>query len=80
MDKQALKNILYGSIVELTSDRKYFHKSNIDAKYSYWTDDGEKVVMEILRDWTVKMIEEEKRSLDKQAKELVLKGLKGEDI
>ena len=79
MDKQALKNILYGSIAELTSDRKYFHKSNIDAKYSYWTDDGEKIVMEILRDWVIKVVEEEQRSLDKRAKELVVKGLKGED-
>lgn len=79
MDKQALKNILYGSIVELTSDRKYFHKSNINPKYCYWTDDGEKIVMEILRDWVIKVVEEEQQSLDRRAKELVVKGLRGEE-
>lgn len=79
MDKQALKNILYGSIVELAKDRKYYKYSDFGDKYCYYTDVGEKAVLEILQTWTAKLLQEEQKLLDKRAKELVLKGLKGEE-
>lgn len=79
MDKQALKNILYGSIAELAKDRKYYNYSDFGEKYCYYTDDGQRAVLEILQAWTVKMLQEEQQLLDKRAKELVLKGLKGEE-
>ena len=78
MEKQALKNILYGSIAELSKDCRYYHYSEVGQKYCYFTDDGEKAVMEILQIWTHKILEAERASLDQRAKELVLKGLKNE--
>jgi len=79
LDKQALKSILYGSILELVKDRKYYHYSDFGEKYSHYTDEGEKAVLEILQTWTAKLLQEEQQLLDKRAKELVLKGLKGEE-
>lgn len=79
MDKQALKDMLYGSIVELSKNSKYYNNSPFGGKYCYYTEVGEKAVIEILQIWTVKILEEEQRLLDQRAKELVLKGLKGED-
>ena len=79
MDKQALKNILYGSIAELAKDRKYYNYSEFGEKYCYYTDDGQRAVLEILQSWTAKMLQEEQLLVDKRAKELVLKGLKGEE-
>ena len=79
LDKAALKNILYGSISELAKDRRYFYYTEIGAKYCHFTEDGEKAVLEILTTWVEKMLQEERRELDKRAKELVLKGLKGEE-
>ncbi len=79
MDKAALKNILYGSIAELAKDRKYYNYSDFGDKYCYYTDEGEKAVLEILQTWTAKLLQEEQKLLDKRAKELVLKGLKGEE-
>jgi hypothetical protein len=78
LEKQALKNILYGSIAELANDRRYYHYSEFGQRYCYYTDDGEKAVMEILQTWTHKVLEAERASLDKRAKELVLKELKSE--
>ena len=79
MDKQALKNLLYGSIAELAKDSKYYNNSPFGGKYCYYTEAGEKAVMEILQIWTAKILEEEQQLLDKRAKDLVLKGLKGEE-
>jgi len=79
LDKAALKNILYGSIAELAKDRRFYNYSEFGEKYCYFTDEGNQAVLEILQTWTAKLMEEEKRLLDKRAKELVLKGLKGEE-
>ena len=79
MDKQALKDMLYGSIAELAKNSKYYNNSPFGGKYCYYTEAGEQAVMEILQVWTLKVLEEQQRSLDQRAKELVLKGLKGED-
>ncbi len=79
MDKAALKNILYGSIAELAKDRRFYTYSEFGEKYCHFTESGQQAVLEILQTWTAKMLEEEKRSLDKRAKELVVKGLKGEE-
>lgn len=70
--------MLYGSIIELAKDPKYYHYSDFGEKYCYYTDDGEKAVMEILQTWTAKILQEENKSIDNRAKELVIKGLKGE--
>lgn len=71
--------MLYGSIAELAKNSKYYNNSPFGGKYCYYTEAGEQAVMEILQVWTLKVLEEQQRSLDQRAKELVLKGLKGED-
>jgi len=78
LDKQALKNILYGSIYELAKDQKYFYHSPFGGKYNHFTPEGEKAVLEILTIWVEKILQEEKTILDQRAKELVIKGLKGD--
>lgn len=78
MDKQALKNILYGSIYELANDKQYFYHSPFGGKYNHFTPEGEKAVLEILTVYVEKILQEEKNSLDRRAKELVIKGLKGD--
>lgn len=76
MDKQALKNILYGSLYELALDKKYYYHSKFDTKYSHFTPEGEKAVVEILTIWVDRLLKEEDSSLNKRAKDMVLKGLK----
>jgi hypothetical protein len=74
MEKQAIKDLLYGSLVELSSNRKYFYQSGIKG-YSHWTEEGEEVVAELLTTTTPMIIETEERELDKRAKDMVMKEL-----
>ena len=76
MDKQALKNILYGSLREIAQDNRYYHHSPFGGKYSHWTEEGEKVAMEVVSAWVEKMLATEAQILDKRAKELVINELK----
>ena len=79
MDKQALKDMLYGSIAELAKNTKYYNNSPFGSKYCYYTEAGERAVLEILQVWTHKVLEEQQQSLDQHAKKLVIEGLKDSD-
>ena len=79
MNKQDLKNILYGSIYELAKDRKNYYHSNFGNNYSHFTPEGEKAVLELLQVWVYSMLQTEEKELDRRAKDLVVKELKGEN-
>ena len=79
LNKQDLKNILYGSIYELAKDRKNYYHSNFGNNYSHFTTEGEKAVLELLQVWVYNMLETEERELDRRAKDMVIKELKGEN-
>ena len=78
MDKRALSHVLYGSIYELAKDEKYYYHSAFGGKYSKFTEEGEKVLLETLTLLVEKILDEEARLDEQRAKDLVLKGLKGE--
>jgi adenosyl cobinamide kinase/adenosyl cobinamide phosphate guanylyltransferase len=78
LDKQSLKNILYGSIYELSQDKNLYYRSTFGGKYSHFTPEGERVIVEILTMWVDKMLDEETKSLDERAKNLVLTQLKNQ--
>lgn len=75
MERQAVKDLLYGSLVELSSNQRYFYTSSIKG-YSHWTEEGEKVVSELLKTVTPMIVETEEQELDKRAKDMVMKELK----
>jgi len=80
MEKDAVKSIIYGGINELMNNRDYYRRSAVGSRYSEWTETGMKVLLE----YTVYMAhyihDAEDKVLDKRAKELVIKGLKGEEV
>lgn len=78
MDKESIKDLLFGSIQELSRNRKYYYQSSIGIDYSYWTDDGVTAIKDFLNIIAIKMREAENEELDRRAKDLVVKGLKGE--
>jgi len=79
LTKQNLKDILYGSIHELASDRKNYYHSTFGNNYSHFTPEGEKAVLELLQVWVYSMLQTEEKELDRRAKDLVVKELKGEN-
>lgn len=80
MDDNALKDFIYGGTRELMKNRKYYYHSSVGAQYSHWTDEGFKALGDFMNLVGHQMIVNEEAALDKRAKELVLKGLKGEKV
>ena len=80
MDKQAIKEMMFGGLTELMKNRKYYHFSAIGSTYCFFTDEGEKALIEYMNLLGAKLCEAEEADLNKRAKDLVVKGLKGEII
>ena len=46
MDRQAIKDLVYGGITELMNNRNYFYWSSVGANYSHFTDEGKVALAE----------------------------------
>jgi hypothetical protein len=80
MDDNALKEFMYGGTRELMKNRKYYYHSSVGAQYCRWTDDGAKALADFMNLLGHQMVLNEEAALNKRAKEMVLKGLKGEQV
>ena len=80
MDKQAIKDVMFGGLSEIMKNRKYYYHSSVGNNYSYFTDDGEKALLEYMNLMGAKLYEAEEAELNQRAKDLVVKGLKGETV
>jgi hypothetical protein len=80
MEQEALKDVLYNGICALAGNRRYYYHSSIASNYSHWTDEGTLALTEYTRVMVELMLDEEERLLNKHAKDLVVRGLKGEQI
>lgn len=78
LEKSVIKDTMYGGIYELMQNSKYFYRSSVGVNYCHWTEPGVQALSEYLKLMTPMIMEYETQNLDKRAKELVLKGLKGE--
>jgi len=80
MDSDSVKELIFGSIKELSKNRKYYYHSAVGINYSHWTDEGNKALSDFMNIMVHKLHEAEEAELNKRAKELVIKGLKGESV
>jgi len=80
MDKQAVKELMFGGINELMRNSRYYYHSSTGQHYCRWTDDGKKALLEYMDLMGWKLREAEELDLKEKSKQLVLKGLKGETI
>jgi hypothetical protein len=76
MEKQAIKELMYGGVNELMQNRRYFYRSSVGKNYSHWTEEGKVAMDTFMREITQYIYDAEQRSLDQRAKEMVLKELK----
>jgi len=76
MEKQAVKDLMYGSLNELMQNRRYYYYSSVGAEYCHWTDEGKLVLNQFMSDIIKLIYVANKNELDIRAKELVLKELK----
>ena len=75
MTEEDIKNLLYGSIRELTRTRAYYY----NGYRSHFTDEGKRVLSEMMDLYADKINKAIEEADDARAKEMVFKTLKGED-
>jgi hypothetical protein len=80
MEKESIKDIMYGGINELMNNRKFYYRSAIGPQYSNWTEEGKLVLQSYIFSMAAHIHTAEDKSLDRRAKDLVIKGLKGEEV
>jgi hypothetical protein len=80
MDKLAVKELIYGGINELIHNDKYYRHSHVGPEYCRFTDTGKIALEEFMAQMAVNMRKAEVADLDRRAKEMVIKGLKGESV
>jgi hypothetical protein len=80
MDKQAIKDVMFGGLSEIIKNRKYYYFSAVGSNYCHFTEDGQKAIAEYMNLMGAKLCEVEEAELNRRAKDLVIKGLKGETV
>ena len=76
MDRTAIKDLLYGGMLELMRNRHYYYNSGVNSTYNSWTDEGKQALADSMKLVAGKMWEAEQIDLNSRAKELVLTELK----
>jgi hypothetical protein len=76
MEKDALKQLIYGSLEELIRDRRYYYHSTVGETYSHFTEEGKEAVQEFMGVMAYKIRAAEETDLERRAKEQTLNALK----
>ena len=59
MDREMVKDVFYGGIVELMDNRKYYYSSGVSHNYNHWTEDGKKALHDYVSFMTVQIAQAE---------------------
>jgi hypothetical protein len=76
MHKNAVKDIVFGGLQELSRNSRFYYYSGVGSGYCHWTEEGKEAVLEFMKEMTPIMRAAEEQDLDHRAKEMVLKELK----
>lgn len=71
---------MFGGISELMKDPKYYYHSNVGVNYCHWTEEGKEALCDYMNVMGWKIREAEESELNERAKQMVIKGLKGETV
>ena len=74
LEKPAIKEMLYGGLMELTDNFKYYHKSA--QGYSYWTTEGVEQMTQFVTNMMEMADQAEQNAFEKKAKEYTFDTLK----
>jgi hypothetical protein len=78
MNKDAIKDFMYGGVAELMRNRTYYYYSSVAPEYCHWTEEGEQALAEYMTLVGRQMLMAEEKELDQRAKDMVLNKLKGD--
>lgn len=78
MKKNAVKDLIFGGITELSRNTRFYYHSSVGKGYCYWTEEGKEALIEFMSEMTPLLRKAEEEDLDNRAKEMVLKELKSQ--
>lgn len=76
MQKDAIKDLVYGGLEEIINNRKYYYASSVGFGYNHFTEDGKAALCEFMDLMSYKIREAEQQDLNNRAKQQVIDGLK----
>lgn len=76
MQKEAVKDMLYGGILELMRNDKVYYCSSVGSNFNHFTEDGKQAVNAYLMQMAALMLIAEDELTNKRAKAMVLSELK----
>ncbi len=77
MEKQAIKELMYGGIKEIMNNSRYYYRSSSGRQFSSFTEHGKVAVEDFVTEMAAYITDAENAELDQRARDLVLKELKG---
>lgn len=75
MKRDAVKDLIYGGLAEITKNNKYYYSSSVGSTYNHLTEQGREIVMEYVEDMIRVLHKTEQEELDQRAKKMVIDGL-----
>ena len=78
IDKQILKDLIYGCIKELGQNQDFYYHSNFGSKYSHLTQKGEKACIPIFEEFVHKVLEAEEAEYQERRKRETFDALKND--
>jgi len=78
MRKSAVKDQLYGAIMEMMGNREYYYRSSVGHRHEYsnWTDVGREALLEFIEAHSRRMLAADEADTDERAKNMVYNSLK----
>jgi hypothetical protein len=80
MEKDVVKALMWGGLMELMNNKEFYYHSSVGPEYGHWSEKGTRVMMTFMSSMTKQMVAAEEQELNRRAKEMVIKGLKGEKV
>ena len=73
------KDVVYGSLLELSKNKLVWYESSIDSKYSHLTDEGKEAIIDVIENMFREMQDIEQQVIKEAAKQQTLDALKGKE-
>jgi len=77
MDKKFLKDVTYGSLLEIVGNPDYYYHSSVGKEYSHLSDEGEQAVIDFAKIIAYNMLEVRDQEDIQRSRDIVLNELKG---
>lgn len=76
MDKQIIKDMLYGTICEMQQDKRYYYHSKVGVEYSHWHEEGEQQLAQVVKIISARVDQIERDRIRAASQQLLLDELK----